>query len=521
MSGLLEYNYELVRLGLEIVEGLVGPWTTRYAHFVKFEDCEIYRYHFSVEFSKPTALKPVPEASVKVHFNIDFRNQQQPDVKFQFENESLQHRPERTLRMSQFELWIDRIYNDKTKIKNLIPMITKYEQTRWVPPEPIDEDAFYEGCRLLDSTVGEVKFDDETDEVTRTLLETLIMNNDEVRIPSGASLPKNKIPRVSTFAAMAQVLGKVVEGQVKKAGEKTPEQKLLEFYSLYPHIKEKDVMIGPYQITSESAYMVGPDEEGNIVRLPLDAFKRTKRDSQVLVLNREDGSSTEYIYKGEWNTKKSTMDGRGLFVYPDGTKYEGYVHDNEYNGFGRFIHRLGDVYEGDWYNNVAYGSGIYFHSNGVKVIGRFIEDFPEGEGVEQWPDGSRFEGFFVKGVKHGHGTFTWQVGNMYVGEWSDGLMHGSGIYQWNDGRKYEGTFNNGHVHGTGIFTWPDSRKYVGDYQNDQKHGNGEYTWPDGRNFKGTWKEGKMHGEGHYTNIEGITKRGLWQEGRRVKWFKKQ
>lgn len=520
MSELLDYNYELVRQGLEIVEGLVSPWTANYAHFAKFETSEIYRYRFSVEFSKPTALKPVPEASVKVLFNIDFRHTDRPIVTFQFENESLQHCPDRTLRMSQFELWIDRIYNDKVKVRSLMSMITKFEQSRWVAPEPIDEDAFYEGCRLLDSTVGEVKFDDESDEITRTLLETLILNNEEVRLPNGASLPKTKILRVSTFAAIAQVLGKVVEGQGKKTGEKTAEQKLLEFFNLYPHIKEKDTALGPLQISPENAYMFGPDEEGKIVKLPLENFKRQKRDALVINLSREDGSSTEYIYKGEWNTKKSTKDGRGIFVYPDGTKYEGYVREDELNGYGRFTHRFGDVYEGDWVKNIANGAGSYYHSNSVKFTGRFIDDFPEGEGVEEWPDGSRYEGFFVKGSKQGHGTFTWQVGNMYVGEWADGVMHGSGIYQWIDGRKYEGTFVNGRISGSGMFTWPDERKYVGEYLNDQKHGNGEYSWPDGRTFKGIWRDGKMNGEGYYTNIEGNTKRGLWQEGRRVKWFKK-
>jgi hypothetical protein len=514
-----DYEYDRVRQGLEIVDGLVSPWTAKYVHFVKFESFDLFLYQFSVEFSKPTALKPVPEASVKVRFNIDYRNPNRPDATFQFENESLQHRPERTLRMSQFELWLDRIYNDKIKVRELMPMLTKFESTRWVPPVPVDEDAFYEGCRLLDSTVGEVRFDDETDEVTRTLLETLILNNEETRLPNGASLPKTKIPRVSTFAAIAQVLGKAVEGQAKKGGEKTAEQKLLEFFSLYPHIKDKDAMLGPLSINPDHAYMFGPDEEGRITKLPLEGFKRQKRDAQVMTLNREDGSSTEYIYKGEWNTKKSEKDGRGVYVYPDGTKYEGYIHEDILNGFGRFTHRLGDVYEGDWYQNIANGEGCYYHTNGVKFTGRFIEDFPEGEGVEEWVDGSRYEGFFVKGVKQGQGTFNWQIGNIYVGEWADGVMQGSGSYQWADGRNYEGTFSNGHISGSGIFTWPDDRKYVGEYLNDQKHGTGEYLWPDGRVLKGTWKAGKMHGEGTYTNIEGNTKRGLWQDGRRAKWFK--
>ena len=45
------------------------------------------------------------------------------------------------------------------------------------------------------------------------------------------------------------------------------------------------------------------------------------------------------IYQGQWNVIEETKDGRGVQVWPDGSKYEGYWRDNQANGQGRLIHR--------------------------------------------------------------------------------------------------------------------------------------------------------------------------------------
>lgn len=45
------------------------------------------------------------------------------------------------------------------------------------------------------------------------------------------------------------------------------------------------------------------------------------------------------IYSGEWNVSEETKDGRGIQVWPDGSKYEGYWKNNQANGQGRLVHR--------------------------------------------------------------------------------------------------------------------------------------------------------------------------------------
>ena len=42
------------------------------------------------------------------------------------------------------------------------------------------------------------------------------------------------------------------------------------------------------------------------------------------------------------------MDGKGLFTWPDGRKYEGDYLNDKKHGFGIFTFKDGRVYEGEW-----------------------------------------------------------------------------------------------------------------------------------------------------------------------------
>ena len=195
------------------------------------------------------------------------------------------------------------------------------------------------------------------------------------------------------------------------------------------------------------------------------------------------------IYVGEW-TKEGLRHGRGLQVWKDGSKYEGYWKQDMANGKGRLIHSDGDVYEGEWHNDKAHGRGTYIHMDGAKYTGDWREDKQHGFGIETWPDGARYEGNYEYGKKHGTGTFKWADGSMYIGEFYNNNIHGKGVYTWSDGRKYEGEWRNNKMHGRGTFTWADGRKYVGEYMDDKKQGYGEFIWPDNRSYKGEWHNGK-------------------------------
>ena len=61
------------------------------------------RYY--VEFSKPSQLRPIPEGTVKVYFDITVgETPDDYDIEFNFENESLKHRIDSTMREDMFQV---------------------------------------------------------------------------------------------------------------------------------------------------------------------------------------------------------------------------------------------------------------------------------------------------------------------------------------------------------------------------------------------------------------------------------
>ena len=58
-----------------------------------------------MEFSKPDKLRPIPEGTVKVYFDITIGDgPDEYDIEFNFENESLKHRPDSTMRDAKFQV---------------------------------------------------------------------------------------------------------------------------------------------------------------------------------------------------------------------------------------------------------------------------------------------------------------------------------------------------------------------------------------------------------------------------------
>eukprot|EP01022_Parablepharisma_sp_SALTPOND_P012973 TRINITY_DN1691_c0_g1_i1.p2 TRINITY_DN1691_c0_g1~~TRINITY_DN1691_c0_g1_i1.p2 ORF type:complete len:424 (+),score=44.61 TRINITY_DN1691_c0_g1_i1:5377-6648(+) len=223
------------------------------------------------------------------------------------------------------------------------------------------------------------------------------------------------------------------------------------------------------------------------------------------------------IYMGQWD-KYGKREGRGIQIWPDGSKYTGYWRNDKANGKGRLIHADGDVYEGQWLNDKAHGHGTYIHVDGSLYKGEWKEDKQHGYGVETWADGATYEGNYEHGKKHGIGKFKWVDGSTYEGQFFYNNIHGNGVYVWSDGRRYEGDWKNNKMDGKGVFTWSDGRKYVGEYRNDKKHGQGEFMWPDGRRYVGGWSEGRQHGEGIYKAADGKPRRGQWRDGKRIRWI---
>jgi len=275
---------------------------------------------------------------------------------------------------------------------------------------------------------------------------------------------------------------------------------------LIPNRENLQELSGQIPDYSNTATLASERKMGAFIYPPLsdESIPKIKKNAVKLENNA--------IYIGEWN-HKNERHGKGLQMWNDGSKYEGYWKNDKANGRGRLIHGDGDVYEGEWIDDKAHGFGVYLHTDGARYEGGWVNDKQHGKGKEEWPDGSNYEGEYFNGQKHGIGKFMWSDGSTYEGEFSCNDIHGHGKYSWIDGRVYIGTWQNNTMHGKGEFTWPDGRKYSGDYLDDKKEGHGIFEWPDGKKYEGEWQNGKQHGKGvFYTPNDKVE--GIWFEGKR-------
>ena len=142
------------------------------------------------------------------------------------------------------------------------------------------------------------------------------------------------------------------------------------------------------------------------------------------------GKCTEYenraVYYGERCKENEHRHGRGIQIWNDGSKYEGYWKRDKANIRGKLTHADGDTYEGDWLDDKAQGYGRYIHTDGARYEGFWKEDKQEGRGKETWPDGACYEGEYKQGKKSGNGLFKWADGSKYDGNFLDNNIHGLG-----------------------------------------------------------------------------------------------
>ena len=62
-----------------------------------------------MEFSKPSKQKPIPEGTVKVLFDIIQMDNEEYEIEFSFENESLKHKLDNTMRTNMFQVGLGEI----------------------------------------------------------------------------------------------------------------------------------------------------------------------------------------------------------------------------------------------------------------------------------------------------------------------------------------------------------------------------------------------------------------------------
>ena len=102
--------------GLKIVKDIVNEWSRVYINQVFFVAQEANILEYKVEFSKPHQTKPIPEGTVSVIFKIstainEMDDNNGYDITFHFENESLEHSLNNTMRKQMEEVSLLSSYN--------------------------------------------------------------------------------------------------------------------------------------------------------------------------------------------------------------------------------------------------------------------------------------------------------------------------------------------------------------------------------------------------------------------------
>ena len=82
----------------------------------------------------------------------------------------------------------------------------------------------------------------------------------------------------------------------------------------------------------------------------------------------EDGTR----YEGEWDIDSKQRCGFGIYVWTDGSLYEGMIKNGKAHGLGRLIHADGDVYEGEFVKGKREGQGKLTYATGQVSEGKWL-----------------------------------------------------------------------------------------------------------------------------------------------------
>lgn len=253
-------------------------------------------------------------------------------------------------------------------------------------------------------------------------------------------------------------------------------------------------------------------------------------------------------YIGTW--QDGVRQGIGTEILPDGKTYSNEIYVNDdvdpniksggvngdvKNGWGVYIYENGTIYEGYFRKGMKDGYGKLTLTDGSIYQGQFAKDLYEGYGVLTEPDGTKTEGMFEHGrfagalknqygcvsgdCKTGYGVLA-EKERTYFGEFKDGQMHGMGLLIQKDGTQYDGSFVRGSLDGYATITYPEGTrqdglvKYIGEVYNGDAHGYGAMLYQDGSYYYGHIDRNVYSGQGVYVDMKdgGKKKSGVFRGG---------
>ena len=140
----------------------------------------------------------------------------------------------------------------------------------------------------------------------------------------------------------------------------------------------------------------------------------------------------------------------------------------------------GSQYCGEWRNNRKEGKGVQVYRNGNKFDGFFANDKRHGQGSFFVKRGTRlrlqYSGEWSEDKKHGLGTYHFESGNRYEGSWEHGVIQGWGIMYYENEDRYEGDWVDNKRNGTGTLYLANGDRFQGNFSDDKKEGPGTYYY---------------------------------------------
>lgn len=101
------------------------------------------------------------------------------------------------------------------------------------------------------------------------------------------------------------------------------------------------------------------------------------------------------------------------------------------SGLGVKFYSDESIYYGGWlkglrHTSSTHGKGIFIRPDSSQYEGTWVLDLKHGRGLRRYPDGSEYKGEFAKGYEHGQGTRYYNDGFKFVGRFRFGKRDGPG-----------------------------------------------------------------------------------------------
>ncbi|GAA0150179.1 kinase [Lithospermum erythrorhizon] len=195
------------------------------------------------------------------------------------------------------------------------------------------------------------------------------------------------------------------------------------------------------------------------------AMVNSRSSSEKVFLNGD-------VYVG--NFKGLVPNGKGIYKWMDGTKYDGEWEEGKMTGKGKMLWTSGATYEGDFCGGYLHGFGTYTSSDGSVYRGAWKMNTQHGIGRKQYQNSDVYDGCWKEGVREGSGRYKWSNGNMYIGNWKHGKMCGRGVMKWANSDLFDGSWLDGYRHGSGCYRFSDGSYYFGNWTKGLKDGRGTF-----------------------------------------------